>query len=91
MNVLYDTATRDHQSNRRDGAWHDAAVTAERLVPYIGQVRSARPLTRLIATITGPPDVTQRPGMDDAVAAINHVLAQSSSVAPRGRRRRRNR
>ena len=25
------------------GAWRDGAMTAERLVPYIGQVRSARP------------------------------------------------
>jgi hypothetical protein len=62
------------------GAWRDAAATAERLVPYIGQVRSARPLARLIATITGPPDVARCPGMDDAVTAINHALGRSGGA-----------
>jgi tetratricopeptide (TPR) repeat protein len=63
-------------------ACRDAAATAERLVPYIGQVRSARPLARLIATITGPPNVARCPRMDDAVTAINHALGRSSGPIP---------
>lgn len=62
------------------GAWRDAAATAERLVPSIGQVRSARPLARLIATITGPPDVARCPGMEDAVSAIDHALRRSGGA-----------
>lgn len=64
------------------GAWRDAVATAERLISYIGQVRSARPLTQLIATITGLPDLTRPPCLDDAVTAINHALGRSIGTVP---------
>jgi tetratricopeptide (TPR) repeat protein len=66
----------------RVGAWRDAAAIAEQLSRYIAQVRSSRPLARLLATITGPPTVAQGPGMDGSVAAINNALDRSSSMAP---------
>jgi hypothetical protein len=60
------------------GAWRDGATTAERLVPFIGQVQSARPLARLMATIGDARGAARSAVLDDPVAAIEHALANRS-------------
>jgi hypothetical protein len=62
-------------------AWRDGAATAERLLPSIGQVRSSRPLARLMATIGEARGTAHSPILDDAVTAIEHALE-----SPSGRR-----
>jgi hypothetical protein len=60
------------------GAWRDGAMTAECLVPYIGQVRSARPLARLMATIGDTRGAPRSAVVLDAVGAIEHALANQN-------------
>jgi hypothetical protein len=62
------------------GAWRDGAVTAEHLVPDIGQVGSARPLARLMATIDATRDAARPAELDDAITAIEHALTNQFDV-----------
>jgi len=66
------------------GAWHDGAATAERLVPFIGQVGSSRPLARLMATIGDARGGPRSAVLADPVAAILHAL-DGPAVTLRGR------
>jgi tetratricopeptide (TPR) repeat protein len=56
------------------GAWREAETTAGELVPYIGNVRSTRPLVRLLATLNDLVDIPHPAAMDDAVLAIKSAL-----------------
>lgn len=60
------------------GAWRDGAVTAEHLLPYIGQVRSARPLARLMATI----GETRSAVLHDAVGALEQAVTNQNRQGP---------
>jgi tetratricopeptide (TPR) repeat protein len=73
------------------GAWHDAEATAELLGPLIGQVGSARPRARLMATVDGLPAAARSAASGGVVAAVEHALAAESPglvsrpEPPRGR------
>jgi hypothetical protein len=64
------------------GAWRDGAATAERLVPLLGQVRSTRPLARLMATIGGARRSARSAVLDDVVAPIEHALSITPGPEP---------
>jgi hypothetical protein len=68
------------------GAWRDSAATAERLVPSLGQVRSARPLARLMATIGDARGAVRSAILDDAIATIEdaRVPARVAGVSRTG-------